>query len=48
MNYFVADDYSPVIRFVDDVVQLVFCCIFVIKVTGEGYGDRACPSPEIS
>jgi len=41
MNYFVADDYSEVIRFVYDDVRLVFSCIFVTKVTGKGYGEGA-------
>jgi len=45
MNYYVADDYSLVIRFVYDDVRLVVSCISVIKVMGEGYGEKACPLP---
>jgi len=41
MNYFVADDYSPVIRFVYDDIPLIFFCIFVIIVTVEGSGGAS-------
>jgi len=43
MNYFDADDYSAVIRSVYDAVRLVFSCIYVTKLIGEGL----VPSPEI-
>jgi len=41
MNYFVADDYSVVIRFV--FIFILF--IIVIKVTGDGSGEGTCPLP---
>jgi len=45
MNYFVADDYSAVIRFVYEDVRFVFSFIIVIKVIWEWSGKGACPLP---